>query len=80
MILGEFLGHFDVRPIADSISSNRSSNATAGPAKLPVAVSHPVRAIETGTNVPLGRRVGPQMRSEVSTIHNGGGSSCLWTF
>ena len=51
MILGEFLGHFDVRP-----------------------------AIETGTNVPLGRRVGPQMRSEVSTIHNGGGSSCLWTF
>jgi hypothetical protein len=39
MILGEFLGHFDVRPIAHSISSNRSSNATGGPAKLPVAVS-----------------------------------------
>ena len=45
MTLGEFLGHFDVRPIADSISSNRSSNATGGPAKLPVAVSQEDSAI-----------------------------------
>ena len=45
MILGEFLGHFDVRPIAHSISSNRSSNATGGPAKLPVAVSQEDSAI-----------------------------------
>jgi hypothetical protein len=31
---GEFLGLLDVRPIALSISSNRSNNATGGPVIL----------------------------------------------